>query len=115
MGLNETFLTQEPTPEMAARVRDAVGSSISTVETWQVLWEASGLRERVVTTYQIDPRREIRDRMQWIGWRWVLGGFARLFRLYTTNRATRQALREQFNAPADLLRQMGYALFGGSK
>jgi ubiquinone/menaquinone biosynthesis C-methylase UbiE len=115
VGLNETFWTQEPTPEMIARVREAVGSSIPTVETWQALWAASGLQERVMTTYQIHPRQEIRDRMRWVGWRWALRGFARLFRLYVTNRAVRQALREQFNAPADLLRQMGYALLVGRK
>jgi ubiquinone/menaquinone biosynthesis C-methylase UbiE len=115
VGLNETFWTQEPTPETVERVKGAVGSAIPTIETWQSLWEVCGLHERVVRLYQIDGRQEIRGRLQWVGARWALQGFYRLFRLYLKNPAARQSLKEMFDAPLDMLQQMGYGLFAGRK
>src|SRR5512139_985448 len=79
VGLNETFWTEEPAPEMVDRVKVAVGSAIPTIETWQALWEACGLEDRVVSIHQIDGRQEIRGRLQWVGARWALKGFYRLF------------------------------------
>ena len=115
VGLNETFWIQEPPPEMIARVKGAVGSSVPTVGVWQALWQATGLQEQTARIYQIDGRQEIRDRLQWVGARWALRGFGRLLRLYLRNPATRQSLRDMFDAPLDLLQQMGYGLFVGKK
>lgn len=115
VGLNETFWTQEPTLEVVARVKGAVGSSVPTIETWRGLWDASGLEDRVVKTYRIDGRKEILGRMQWVGARWALRAFYRLFRLYLKNPAARQSLKEMFDAPLNLLQQMGYGLFAGKK
>jgi len=115
VGLNETYWIKEPSPEMVARVRASVGTNIPTVATWQVLWEESGLRDREVRLHQIDPRAEIKGRMQWVGRSWALRGFVRLFRLYLTNPAIRQSLKEMFDAPTATLQQMGYGLFVGRK
>lgn len=116
VGLNETFWKEEPPVEVRERVRVQLGAvDIPTAGTWQALWEESGLRERVVRLYDIDPGREIRDRMQWVGRRWALRGFGRLARLYLTVPEVRQSLREQFRAPADAIQQMGYGLFVGRK
>jgi len=115
VGLNETFWIQEPAPEMVARVKGAVGSAIPTIETWQALWEASGLQDRVVRIHQIDGRQEIRGRLKWVGTRWALKGFYRLFLLYLKNPALRQSVKEMFDAPLDILQQMGYGLFVGRK
>jgi len=115
VGLNEAFWIREPAPEMVARVKGAVGSAIPTIETWQSLWEASGLQDRVVRLYQIDGRQEIRGRLQWVGTRWALKGFYRLFLLYLKNPALRQSVKEMFDAPLDVLQQMRYGLFAGSK
>ena len=115
VGLNETFWIQEPAPEMVARVKGAVGSAIPTIETWQSLWEASGLQDRAVKICQIDGRQEIRGRLQWVGARWALKGFYRLFLLYFKNPAFRQSVKEMFDVPLDLLQQMGYGLFVGRK
>jgi len=115
VGLNETFWTQEPAPEIIERVKVAVGSSVPTIETWQTLWDACGLEDRAVKIYQIDGRQEIRGRLQWVGARWALRAFYRLFRLYLKNPAARQSLKEMFDAPLDMLQQMGYGLFAGKK
>lgn len=64
---------------------------------------------------QIEPRKEIKDRMQWVGWRWALRGLDRLLRLHLTQSAVRQSLKEMFNAPSAVLQQMGYGLFTGRK
>jgi ubiquinone/menaquinone biosynthesis C-methylase UbiE len=117
VGLNETFWTEELSPELAARVKDAVGTFIPSGELWRALWEESGLLDRVVSIRQIDPGREIKDRMQWVGWRWALRGFGRLFLLYLRKPAARQTVKEWFSGPLSvgLLQQMGYGLFVGRK
>jgi ubiquinone/menaquinone biosynthesis C-methylase UbiE len=116
VGLNETYWIKEPSPEMVAQVRASVGTAIPTAADWQSLWEESGLQDRVVRLHQIDARAEIRDRMQWVGWRWTLRAFGRLFRLYLTNQAARQFLQEMFGAPSlETMQQMGYGLFAGKK
>ena len=48
VGLNEGVWTRQPSLELVARVKDAIGPFIPTHETWQALWEASGLQDRVV-------------------------------------------------------------------
>ncbi|MBU1747782.1 MAG: class I SAM-dependent methyltransferase [Chloroflexi bacterium] len=116
VGLNESYWLTEPSPEIVAQVRVSVGSAIPTAVTWQALWEESGLHDRVVKLYQVDSRVEVRDRMRWVGWKWALRGFGRLFRLYITQPAARQLLREMFATPSlDTLRLMGYGLFVGRK
>jgi arsenite methyltransferase len=116
VGLNETYWIKEPSPEMVAQVRASIGTAIPTAAVWQSLWEESGLQDRVMRLWQIDARAEIRDRMQWVGWKWALRGFGRLFRLYLTNPAARQFVREMFGAPSlETMQQIGYALFVGKK
>ena len=101
---------------MVAQVRASVGTVIPNVAVWQPLWEESGLQDRVVRLCQIDTRAEIRDRMQWVGRKWALRGFGRLFRMYLTNPAARQFIKEMFSGPSlETMRQMGYGLFVGKK
>jgi arsenite methyltransferase len=116
LGLNETFWKHKPSPELVARMGSQLGTTdMPTAETWQALWEQSGLRERVVKLYDIEPGREIRDRMEWVGRRWAMRGFVRLARLYLTNPAVRQSLREMYRTPAAGMQEMGYGLFVGKK
>jgi arsenite methyltransferase len=115
VGLNEGFWTKQPSPEMVARVKDAIGPFIPTIETWQALWEASGLQERVVRIHQTDPRKEIKDRMQWIGWRWAVRAWGRALRLYITNPAVRQSIKEMLDVPPEVFQYVGYGLFVGRK
>jgi ubiquinone/menaquinone biosynthesis C-methylase UbiE len=115
VGLNEGFWTVQPSPEVVARVKDAIGPYLSTLETWQAMWEASGLQDRVVKICQTDPRKEVKDRMQWIGWRWLLRAWGRALRLYITNPAVRQSIQEMFDVPPEAFQCMGYGLFVGKK
>src|SRR5512136_2914718 len=58
VGLNEGFWTEQPSPELVALAKEAVGPCVPTIEAWQALWEASGLQERVVRTRQVDASTE---------------------------------------------------------
>jgi len=115
VGLNESFFTNLPAPEVSATVRRELGVDLPLLEAWQTLWAASGLQERAVRLHQIEPRQEIRDRLQWIGARWVLKAFGRLLRLYLTEPAARQSLKAQFGSSAGSWETMGYGLFVGKK
>jgi arsenite methyltransferase len=117
LGLNESLWMKEPTPEMIALVKDSIGSdSIPTQDDWLRLWEGSGLNDRTASIRQVDTRREIRDRLGWVGWRWVLRGFSRLLRLYFTNPAMRQSVRKFFGGTSlDTMKEIGYGIFVGRK
>ena len=115
VGLNESLFTEAPTPEVSELVRRELGVDIPLIGTWQTLWAASGLQDRVVKIHQIDTRREIRGRLQWIGARWALKAFGRLLRLYFTQPAARQSLKAQFGSSADSLNTLRYGIFVGRK
>jgi len=115
VGLNEGFWTVLPSPELLARVKVAIGPCVPTIETWQALWEASGLQQRVVKTHQVDARAELKSRVQWIGWRWLVRAWGRALRLYITNPAIRQSIKDQFDVPLEALQLLGYGLFVGRK
>jgi arsenite methyltransferase len=115
VGLNEGLWIKEPSPELVAQIKDAIGPFIPTHETWQALWAASGLQERVVKVCQVDARTEVKSRIQWIGWRWLLGAWGRGLRLYVTNPAVRQSIKEVFDVPPEVFQYAGYGLFAGRK
>ena len=115
VGLNESLFTEAPTPELSEMVRRELGVDIPLIGTWQLLWEASGLQDRVVRIHQIDARQEIRGRLQWIGARWALKAFGRLLRLYLTQPAARQSLKAQFGSSAGSLNTTRYGIFAGRK
>jgi arsenite methyltransferase len=117
LGLNESFWTKEPSPEMIALAQDSVGSSIPTEGDWKVLWEASGLRDRTVSLRRVDTRHEVRDRLDWVGRRWALRGVGRLLRLFFTNPSMRQSIKKFFSkAHLDaFIEEIGYGLFTGRK
>jgi ubiquinone/menaquinone biosynthesis C-methylase UbiE len=116
VGLNESYLTQALSSEMMEMVgRTLGGIEFPRLETWQALWDASGLQDRVMQTFSIGARAEVRDRTQWIGARWSLEAFARLFRLYLTRPDARVSVREQYGSTADVLGKLEYALFAGKK
>ena len=115
VGLNESFFTAAPTLEVGEIVRRELGVDMPFVQTWQALWEASGLQDRRVMLHQIHARREILGRLQWIGAGWTLQAFGRLFRLYLTQPAARQSLKSQFGSSAGSFNAMGYGIFVGRK
>ena len=117
VGINEMFWIDEVSPELAARAQALIGtaSEMPTIAGWQALWDELGLQERVVRSHQIDPSQEVKDRMQWIGWRWLLRAWGRGLRLIISKPGVRQSIKEQFNWPPDVMRKMGYGLFVGRK
>jgi arsenite methyltransferase len=117
VGLNETFWLDDAPSELTTRAQDmvGVGTDIPTSSGWQALWAESGLRDQVVRTYQLDPRAEIKSRIRWIGWRWILKAWGRALWLYVANPAGRQLIKEMFDTPMVVMQQMGYGLFVGKK
>jgi ubiquinone/menaquinone biosynthesis C-methylase UbiE len=116
VGLNESFFTQRPTPELTHMLQRTCGGVEPPLQaTWQTLWDESGLEDRVGRICTIDARREIRGRLQWIGLRWSLKAFARLGYLYLTRPEARSSIKEQFGSSADSLETMRYGLFVGRK
>jgi len=115
VGLNEGLWIKQPSPELVAQVKDALGPFIPTIETWQALWEASGLQERVVKVCQVDARTEVKSRIQWIGWRRLLKAWGRGLRLCITNPAIRQSNKGMFDVPPEAFQYVGYGLFAGRK
>jgi arsenite methyltransferase len=115
VGLNEGLWTKQPPPEMVAQVKDALGPYIPTVETWQALWDASGLQERVVRVCHTDPREEVKSRIRWIGWRWLLRAWGRGLRLYIAKPAIRHSIKAMFDVPSEVFEYTGYGLFVGKK
>ncbi len=115
VGLNEGLWLTEPPPGMAERVKDAIGPSVPAEEAWRSLWAASGLQDRVVRIRHVDPRAEIKSRIGWIGWPWMLRAWGRALRLYLKDPALRQSIKQQFGVPPDVFRYAGYGLFVGQK
>ena len=125
VGLNEAFLlTEAPTPRVAGLARQ-IGSAMVTLRTWRALWDGSGLDERVVRTYRVDPAREIRNRFRWVGLRRLLAGSARAVWLFVTQPSARPVLNTMFvslrSGPEDEpgalppWASFGYGLFVGRK
>jgi SAM-dependent methyltransferase len=115
VGLGEGFWTEQPPAELVALAEGAVGPCVPTLEAWQALWEASGLQERVVETRRIDPRAEVRSRIQWIGWRWLLRAWGRALHLYITDPGTRESIKKTFDVPPEVFEYLRYGLFAGKK
>jgi SAM-dependent methyltransferase len=125
VGLNEAFLlTQTPSPQVVELARQ-MGTEIVSLDAWRALWGASGLRDREVRAYRVDPVHEVRSRMRWIGLRWLVRGWARALRVYLTQPLLRPALETQLGAARDTPEDergapsawasFGYGLFVGRK
>ncbi len=115
VGLNEGLWLRDPPPGLAERVKDAIGPSVPTEQAWRELWAASGLADQVVLIRRVDPRAEIRSRIRWIGWPWMLRAWGRALRLYLTDPAIRESLTHQLGVPAGVFDYAGYGLFAGRK
>ena len=115
VGLNEGFWFTRPAPEVEAQVQEAIGPEVPTLDEWEALWRASGLQERIVRANQIDARQEVKSRIEWIGWRWIVRAWVRALRLYLSDPATRAAIKSQFDVPTELFEILGYVLLVGRK
>jgi len=115
VGLNEALWIEEPPPKRAEQALEW-GTNILTSEAWQALWEGSGLQDRKVRTYQINARTEVKSRIRWIGWSWILKAWYRVLSLYLKDPAARQFIKEQLGStPREMFGYLGYGLFVGRK
>jgi len=115
VGLNESAWIKPPPQELAAQVRDALGPFMVTDETWRALWEGSGLQEQVVKFHEVDAGEEVKSRIQWIGWPWLLRAWGRGLRLYITKPAIRRSIKGMLDVPMEGFQYMAYGLFAGKK
>ena len=115
VGLNEGFWFKRPSAEVEAQVKDAIGPSVPTLDEWEVLWRASGLHDLGVRPNRVDACAEVKSRVQWIGWRWLVLAWGRALRLALSDPATRAAIKSQFDVPREIYGDLGYALLVGQK
>lgn len=115
VGLNESYFSQKVSPELAVRAQVAIGAEVLTAVVWRALWDEVALQDRVARFYPVVSSDEIKGRIQWVGWRWIVRAWGRLIRLYVTHPEVRCSLRAMFDAPAEVMQQMGYGLFVGRK
>lgn len=116
IGLNEVFSTEQPSAEMIeANRRIQMGIDLLTLNEWQNLWDSFTLNNKIIKTFEIDIRRETRDRIQWVGWRWIMRAWGRLIKLYFSNPLVRQAINAQTKETSRSYKSMGFGLFVGQK
>ncbi len=117
VGINEMFWLSEAISAFEGQVSAILGTqqALLTKSGWQALWEASGLAEETAHIHPVDVSREVRDRIHWVGWRWIVRAWGRALRLYGTKPAVRNAIKEQFRFPIDVMSNMGYGVFVGRK
>jgi SAM-dependent methyltransferase len=115
VGMNETVWLLRPPEAKVLEQATALGAYIVTANEWQRLWAASALVDRTAVVASIGLGDEVLSRIQWVGWRWALRAYGRLFRLLGEHPESRQAIRDQFRAPSGVVKLMGYALVTGRK
>ena len=69
----------------------------------------------MVRTYRVDAGTELKSRVQWIGWPWLIRAWGRALRLYITTPAIRQSIKSGFDVPPGAMDLLGYGLFVGRK
>ena len=115
VGLNEYCWTREPPADFLSR-SVYVGMATITEAEWRAIWDATSLEGRMIETFSINARQELRDRVRWIGgWRALLQAWGRVIRLLLSNRKARDAVKQQLDLPAEVMNAMGYALLTGRK
>jgi hypothetical protein len=92
-----------------------LGTAVISEAEWRALWAALPLEERAIAAFPLDAKGEIRDRIQWLGWRAIFAAWGRLLKLILSNPRARSAIRQQFDRPSWWARMLGYGLFVGPK
>lgn len=116
MGLNEVFWTELPSPKMIEiNQRIQMGMNLLVLGEWHQLWNAVKLSDKTTRIYSVEMKKETKDRVQWVGWRWSLRAVGRLIKLYFTNPLARQAIKSQTKETSISYKSMGFGLFTGQK
>jgi ubiquinone/menaquinone biosynthesis C-methylase UbiE len=114
VGLNECYWEQTPTHKLLSH-SVYIGTAIISEAEWRTIWEIVPLDEQVIQTYSLEAKREVRDRIDWIGWRYILSAWGRIFKMLFKDRSSIEAIKKQFETPAELINALRYGLFVGRK
>ena len=114
VGVNESYWIELP-PQRLLEYGASIGPQIVTEAEWRKLWEAAPLTDQRIRVISLTASQELRDRIQWIGWRSVLPAWGRAIRLLVSDRRFRTALKSQTDMPRELAAYLGDALFVGRK
>lgn len=114
IGLNECFWTREP-PANAISPSLHLGPAVITESEWESIWDAMPLEERSIKKFDVKPGQEVKDRIQWIGWRSILSAWGRILRLMIKRPEWREVIKAQFDSPSAVIDLFGYALLVGRK
>lgn len=113
VGLNELVAAADVPEDVMTVARD-MGTDVAAEADWRAMLEASGLGERVIETYRIDPVQEVRRRMRWIGFGWMVRAWARAIWLLSTRPDLRESVRTVMGG-AKALDAWAFALLVGRK
>jgi SAM-dependent methyltransferase len=114
IGLNECFWTRDP-PANAISPSLHLGPEVITEAEWESIWASMPLEDRSIKKHRVEPKQEVRDRIEWIGWRSILSAWGRILRLMVKKPEWREVIKAQFDSPTELLDLFGYALLVGKK
>jgi ubiquinone/menaquinone biosynthesis C-methylase UbiE len=115
VGMNEAAWREGPPTGDLELDANVLGTWLITQAQWRTLWVASGLADQAFEPYDLDVKEEVRTRLAWIGWRWLLPAWGRAIRIAVTDPAARRALREQMSYPPSLAALMVYVLTAGRR
>ncbi len=113
VGLNEAVWLEQDRQNLEELAHD-LGAEVLGAGEWRALWDASGLRDRVVRLRLVEAGVEVRSRMRWIGLPWLVRAWGRVIYFYLT----RPAIRHSFHsvlAGGRTLDHWYYGLFVGRK
>ena len=114
VGLNETYWFGEPPAEILEH-SVYIGTAVISEAEWRAIWEATPLEERTIESFKLEAKKEVRDRIGWVGWRSILPAWGRVIRLLLSNPGARDAIKQQVGQPAEMINALGYGLFVGRK
>jgi ubiquinone/menaquinone biosynthesis C-methylase UbiE len=114
IGVNESFW-RDKVPSNVSDKSIYNDISIAMESELQQLWEQAPLNDKTMLTYSLDAQQELKDRLNWIGWRGLLAAWARAIKLILTRKDARNAIRQQMDVPDDVAENYGYGLYVGRR
>jgi ubiquinone/menaquinone biosynthesis C-methylase UbiE len=114
IGITETYWIKPPRADMLPKMEN-IAPAIISMDEWQKIWDDSGLEDRTFKDFKLDAKQEMRERLQWVGWRSILPAWWRIIKMILTNPSARTSLREQMDTPPEVMKYWGYGLFAGRK
>ncbi len=93
VGIAESCTSAEPMGPRTQELTSEMGVELLDRAAWRALMEDAGLEDLTVQVFRVDPAREVRDRLRWVGLGWALRGVLRLVRRALTDPSIRPLLK----------------------